>query len=164
MDKLEGTVSLLQQPKFMGFYNWSVSDNKIWGDANFASLFSIDKDHLIDGIPVERFLERISPDDRTRIAFAVHQAITTGEPYFESYEVVHPDGSTRKVAAFGRCLRNHEGIPSFFSGAAMDADPDRIAAHEDPLENLCRAAISLARQRDNKIALRYLESALFALG
>lgn len=164
MDPLRGSAALLQQPKFMGFYNWSVSDNKIWGDANFASLFSIDKKHLIEGISVERFLERVSPDDRTRIAFAVHQAITTGEPYFETYAVLHPDGSTRQVAAFGRCLRNQEGVPSFFSGAAMDADTNQAANHEDPLENLCRAAIVLAKQRDNKLAVRYLESAIFALG
>lgn len=155
---------LLQQPKVLGYYNWSVSDDKIWGDANLAACFSIDKHDLVEGIAIERFLTCVSAEDQPRIALAIHRAIAMGEPYSETYRVVHPDGSRRQVVAFGRCLRNEDGIPSFFSGVVISGEADDVAVIDDPLEAHCRAAIGLARQRNQQIAVRYLEAALFALG
>jgi hypothetical protein len=160
-DKNHGVT--LRQPNSMGFYNWSLSDNRIWGDANFASLFSIDRHQLVEGVPVERFLACIAEEDRPRIALAVHQAITTGIAYSETYKVAHPDGSRRQVTAFGRCLRNEDGIPLFFSGAAMDDDSDHAAVSEDPLLAHCKAALELAKQRDRQMTVRHLEAALFTL-
>ena len=142
MDNYKNRGVMLQQPNLMGFYNWSISDNRIWGDANFASLFSIDRQQLVEGVPVEHFLKCIAEEDRPRIAFAVHQAITTGETYNETYKVAHPDGSRRQVTAFGRCLRNEDGIPLFFSGAAMDDDAEHVAVSEDPLLAYCKAALT----------------------
>lgn len=148
----------------MGFYNWAVSDNKIFGDDNFASIYSIDSQQLVNGIPVERFLACISADDLPRIAFAVHRAIVTGQPYNETYDVITPSGSKRKVVAYGRCLQNEKGIPSFFSGTAMALDSDTLAIGTDPLEAHCRAAIGLAKQRHKALTVRHLEAAVFSLG
>jgi len=58
----------------LGFYNWTVVDNCLTGDAIFASLYGFTLDEVVRGVTTEDVMARIIPGDRERVAFEVTPA------------------------------------------------------------------------------------------
>lgn len=94
------------------------------------------------------------------IAGNVHQAIVKGEPSSGRFRVLRPDGSALSLVSFGRCLRDDIGVPTFYTEAVMAASSPQVAEGNDGLEAHCRAALALAQERGNELAIRYLSSAI----
>jgi PAS domain-containing protein len=147
----------------MGFFTWIVGANTLYGDPMFADIYGLPQEDLAAGIPVEKVIERIDPRDQAQIARSVHDAILGGNQTSSSYRVIDPDGGSRKILSFGRCLRDEEGIPSIFSGAIVEADATQVIFASEPLRAHCRAALELAEAAGEEGVARYLSLALSEL-
>ena len=147
----------------MGFFTWSVPDNILFGDAVFAALYEIPELELRKGLPVEQILTRMVEHDRPAMAQRIHEAIVSGETTSSSYRIRLCSGASRELVAFGRCIRDDTGVPSYFTGAVMDKSLPGVVFGDDALEAHCRSAYSLAKKSGNDLAARYLSSALTLL-
>jgi hypothetical protein len=64
------------------------------------------------------------------------------------------------VVLTGCCLRNELGLASFFCGIVIEKKAALVLDGSEPFQAYCDAALSLARERGNLLAARYLKSAL----
>ncbi|WP_320188489.1 hypothetical protein RMS29_026490 (plasmid) [Agrobacterium rosae] len=148
----------------MGFFTWHVSSNMLFGDPVFAGLYDIPNGEASAGIDVENILGKISNKDRPRIAKNIHDAIITGQFSSAQYQIDLAGGRNRSLVAFGRCLHDQDGVPSFYSGTIIEVTSSRASLGDDPLLVFCRAALNLAEQRGSELTARYLSSALLSAG
>lgn len=114
----------------IGFFTWDLEHDRNCGDHVMAELFDMDKNELSTGVSIEVILSRIAVEDKERLAKAVHEAITTGSFYGETYSVLHRDGKRRSVSAYGRCFRDAEGSPTHYAGFVTDV-PSIAATSEE---------------------------------
>lgn len=147
-----------------GFFTWSVAENLVFGDSKLSSFYEVDPDDFVKGIAVEVILKLIVPGDREQVAFDIHTAILSGNAASSHYSVSLRNGTTKSLISFGRCFKDDNGVPSYYSGAVMVAETSPVMVCENPLETHCKLALDLARSRGNDLAARYLASALVALG
>jgi len=147
----------------IGFYTWNLTIDRCYGDEVFSRLFDIDIRDVNEGVPIELILSRVCDTDRPRLAKAIHDAITTGSFYTETYSVYRECGGYRKVTAFGRCLRFSDGTPSHYTGFVVDASTNPVVTGETPLEVHSRAALRLAQEQGLDLVARYLRSVLGVL-
>lgn len=147
----------------MGFFTWSVPDNILFGDTVFAALYEMAEHDLRKGVAVEQILAKILEHDRPLMAKRIHEAIVSGETTSSAYRIRMSNGASRELVAFGRCIRDDTGVPSYFTGAVMDKSLPGVVFGDDPLEAHCRFAHSLAKTTGNELAARYLSSTLTLL-
>lgn len=146
----------------LGFYSWNVPENLVFGDDNFAGFFEFDVFALRQGLPIETILERIRPNDRSRIARAIHTAILQGGLYQETYRIIRPDGGALTVMASGRCFRDETGTPACWAGMVV-ADPLEQLEQQNPLEFHCRAALEIAEQSGQRTVAGQLRTVLHVI-
>lgn len=99
-----------------GIFSWNVGDDVLYADTAVAFLFGLDPQETLAGLPGQRYLDRIHPDDRPATAALWSEAIQTGKPYHAEYRVTGLDGNERLVMAFGRCFRQPTGDPTHYAG------------------------------------------------
>ena len=155
-----GNINIISLGQAMGFYNWDVLENRLYGDSYLAELYGLPREDLAKGMQVEKIFSIILEEDRPSIAANIHRAILTGEASNGQFRVLHPNGAARSLIAFGRCLRDETGIPTFYTGAVLDASSSVKSHTTDPLQAYCRAALAVAEGRGNELAARYLSSAI----
>lgn len=148
----------------LAFFSWDLERDLVFGDEMLGALFDLDGHDLARGVPIIPFVEKICENDRERVAKSIHCAIENGSPYQETYSIWHRNGKTRTVVAAGRCFRDVDGVPSIYSGTIVDITEARAFATSDPLRMHCLAALELARLRANDLVVRYINSALGAIG
>jgi PAS domain S-box-containing protein len=108
-------------------YEWDVTSDRLWGDANFDHIFGTVRD--VDGTaPLARFVEAVHPDDRERVMAAVMRTVETGDDYDIEYRVVNV--VERWVSARGRIApRDEHGIVRFH-GVVLDITARKRAEQE----------------------------------
>ena len=106
----------------IGTFDWDVPGDRLYLDARFAQLFSVEPELAASGAPLSEFVASIHPDDRAAVSDKVQQACKTGE-YAAEYRVLQPDGSVRWVFARGRCHQDAAGNPTRFLGVIVDVIP-----------------------------------------
>ncbi|TNM65251.1 hypothetical protein [Aliirhizobium smilacinae] len=142
----------------MGFFTWFVSGNLFHGDSLFAALHGLSLEDLSAGLGVENVLSCIDAKDQPVVARGLSDAISTGERCSLEY-ATHHDSIHRDIALIGCCLRNEDGLASFFSGIVIEKKEAFFLDGSDPFKAYCDAALSLAQERGNLLAIRYLKSA-----
>jgi PAS domain-containing protein len=160
---LDGNIGV-QNIAPIGFYSWSVPENRVHGDEVIAEIFGLPASELAAGAPIEKVIRYVDDGDKQTLAKAMHEAIVTGEPFQCEYWLTHPGGRRVHVHAIGRCLRDAEGVPSIYSGTCTIQPQAASELSGDPLETHCRAALGIATKRRHALAARYLTSALNVLG
>ncbi|MGO4838874.1 PAS domain-containing protein, partial [Rhizobiaceae sp. 2RAB30] len=103
----------------VGTFDWHIPSDKLYSDARFAEMFSVDPVEAEKGAPIAAFMGGIHPDDRPRIAKAVDDAIANGAKYAQEYRLLRADSTVRWIEARGECLYD-QGKPTRFPGAAVD--------------------------------------------
>ena len=146
----------------MGFFSWDLGCDKLYGDDIIGEIFDCSPSEMAEGVCINRIIDQIDPQDRQRIAKAIHTAIVTGDPYQEMYSVVRDKHVPVKVVALGRCLRSPDGVPSIYTGIVF-AYGDGVRLGRDPLLMHAEAALDLAQKSGNELAARYFSSALRTL-
>jgi light-regulated signal transduction histidine kinase (bacteriophytochrome) len=104
----------------VGTWDWDVPQDRIYCNAQFAKLYSIDPQIAAAGAPLAAFLTPIHPDDRDRIGKALAVAVQTGGELSEEHRLVQQDGSVRWVHARGRCHCDAAGNASRFPGVLFE--------------------------------------------
>ncbi|MBW6420633.1 PAS domain-containing protein [Rhizobium sp. XQZ8] len=160
---LDGDIGV-QNIALIGFYSWSVPENRVHGDEVIADIFGISVKELALGAPIEVVIRYVDDGDKQMLAKAVHHAIITGEQFQCDYRLTHPNGRKIHIHAIGRCLRDADGVPSIYSGTCTIMPQEAGDVSRDPLESHCRAALGIATKRRHALAARYLTSALNVLG
>lgn len=143
----------------IGFFTWFVAGNLFHGDSLFAALHGTTVEDLAAGVAVEDLICGMGEHDQPRVAEGFYQAIKTGERCCLEY-MTYPDGIPRNVILTGCCLRNDQGLASFFCGIVVEKKAAIILDGSEPFQAFCDAALSLARERGNLLAARYLKSAI----
>ena len=132
-DKLARSEERLQialgASTMVGIWDWDLVTDLIYADPNFAEIYTVEPERAAAGAPLEEYTKNFHPDDMP--AFEEELArVFSGQPTFEAeYRIVQPDGGARWVHARGRLIRNNEGKPIRFSGAAVEIT-DRKQAEE----------------------------------
>ena len=103
----------------IGAWDWDVPSDRVYANAKFAELFSVDPERAAVGAPISEFLDGIYPEDRSRVAESIQEAIATGANFVEEYRVSQQDKSVRWVMARGRC-HLQAGMPVRFPGVVFD--------------------------------------------
>jgi PAS domain S-box-containing protein len=109
-------------------YEWDVTSDRLWGDANFDFIFATQRD--ADGTaPLARFVAAIHPDDREHVMRAVKHTVETGAEYDVEYRVV-AGPEERWVSARGRLERDDAAGIVRFHGAVLDITARKNAEQE----------------------------------
>ena len=116
----------------VGIWDWDVQGDRVMADQRFATLYGVDPEQAIAGVPIAQFLESIHPDDVDSLSRAINEAVETGSPYTHEYRVVRPDGDVRWVSTHGQCARDADDTPTRFLGVAFDIT-ERVRAEEAAL-------------------------------
>jgi PAS domain-containing protein len=146
-----------------GTYTWNLATNMVVADANMARFFDLSYDRVRNGLPIERFIEKIHPEDRAIVAKAIHDTIITGDPYQQDYRLTHADGTVTRIMAFGQCFRDENGTPSQYAGMAFPMAESPVDYPADTLLLLCQTAQDYAESANNDAVSRLLELAVLHL-
>jgi len=130
----------------VGTFEWDVAADRLWGDANFARIFSITLD-LASAAPLADYLAAIHPADRDRVMKLVSYTLETGKDYEAEYRIVSGT-QVRWVIARGKVERDGNGRVARFAGVVLDVtarkqaeDAVRIAFESAELERRRLAAV-----------------------
>lgn len=104
----------------IGAWDWDVQGDRVFANARFATLFSVDPARAAAGEPISSFVEAMHPADSPAVNEKIERALQTGEDYVAEYRLIQRDKSIRWVHARGRCHRNEEGVPTRFTGVVFD--------------------------------------------
>lgn len=148
----------------MAFFSWDLAEDRFYGDVALAELFDIEASVMASGLPILALMDRISIDDRPRVAASIHRAITSGMVYQEQYRIDHARRGAVDVLSVGRCLKDGAGIPFIYNGTIMEVSSTVASSVADPLTGYCKSALEIAQKRGNELAARYLSSALKVIG
>jgi PAS domain S-box-containing protein len=78
---------------------------------------------LPDDCPTETMsdiLKRVHPHDQAEVGEVCRRTLEEQTPFNVVYRAVRPDGSIRWLRSRGRVLLGDDGLPSYFTGAAVD--------------------------------------------
>jgi PAS domain S-box-containing protein len=132
----------------VGWWDWEVQSDRVYGNADMARLFGVSEEGLRDGLPREVFFVNIHPGDRGWLRETVQEAVATGAPFRADYRVVRPDGESW-VSARGQCLFNDRGEPWRFPGVAIDITDKKVTEQQlrdsDAARELALNAAQLGR-------------------
>lgn len=148
-----------------GTFTWKVSEDTVYADSVVATLFGIPERDAEQGLPLNRFLQAIYPDDLQGVSKAIAGALKSGSPYRAEYRVVSSTGKISRVLAMGRCFCDTTGRPIAYSGMLFDMTPDETTLWQDEemVEN-CVAAFKAAKRAGNELVTYLLSMALIEIG
>lgn len=102
----------------MGSWEWNIRTGDLfWSDEIFR-LFNLPIDAF--DASYSAFLERVHPDDRSRVEEAVRLAVEEGADYALDHRIVRPDGEIRFVYEHGEVERDPMGAPLRMRGIVQD--------------------------------------------
>jgi len=121
-------LELAMRAGVIGAWDWDVTNDRVYSDAQFAETFDVSAGQAVDGVPLSVFMAGIHPDDRDYVTESVRAAAEDFRDFSEEYRVT-PKGEVRWILARGRCYPDSAGRPARFPGIAIDIT-ERKAAEE----------------------------------
>ena len=114
-----GNLQMCEPPaQFVGVWDWDVGNNRTYADEVCGSFFGHHAKAAAGGLPLERFTDRIYPDDiprfRTNLQSAMKQGVFQAE-----YRVIAKDRA-RWVRAQGNFTLDSAGKPLRGLGSIVD--------------------------------------------
>lgn len=104
-----------------GLFTWDIPDNTLYADGAIAELFGLDAGEAALGLPLERYIERIHPEDRPRIIRAIRDSILAAASKHEAYRVRGADDTYVHVECFTRGFCDKDGMPIRYAGIVVPA-------------------------------------------
>lgn len=112
----------------VGTWDWDVPADRIYADSRFALLYGLDPAEAAGGLPIERYLAGIHPDDAAQVAAGIEQALAQGDVFAQEYRTTDRDGTVHWIFARGRCFHDRDGRPTRFPGAVVDITREKLHA------------------------------------
>ena len=110
-----------------GIWDWDITNNVLTTDERIGSLFGLSSEEAKAGVPVERILAKVHPDDIERVETAIKTAVSRGSLYREEYRILQSDGSSRWISARGHAQMNDAGVAIRFPGVGVDITLEKNA-------------------------------------
>jgi PAS domain S-box-containing protein len=107
----------------MGSFDWDLRQDVVVPSDELLRLTGVQPGSAPGG--VERFLERVHPDDRERVRTALERSRSTGEALELESRVVRPDGGQRILLTNAEVLRGPDGTPERLVGVSRDVTEHR---------------------------------------
>ncbi|MGO4355100.1 PAS domain-containing protein [Rhizobium sp. RAF36] len=104
-----------------GIFTWDIASNLLYVDSALAEIYGFDPVVAASGQPIEKFLERVHPEDRPRLAKIIGQGIVQDIPQQVTYRVPNAEGRYVAVTAFARSFYDKSSNPIFCSGIVVPA-------------------------------------------
>jgi len=104
----------------VGTWDWDIVNDRVFANAKFAELYSVDPARAAVGERIGAFLEGIHPDDRERVTAEINQSMQSRSDFASEYRLLQRDGTIVWVFARGRGQFDPNGTPVRLSGAAVD--------------------------------------------
>ncbi|MDA8170538.1 MAG: PAS domain S-box protein [Nitrospiraceae bacterium] len=97
--------------------NWEVDlrTSMVTGSAELYRLFNLER-----GLPLDAYIEKFHPDDRSMVVEAINSAIKEGKPYHIDYRIIPSPGEIRFVHAEGQLNIDDNGCAAGFFGTVQD--------------------------------------------
>lgn len=126
LQQSEMYLSEAQRLSHTGSFGWHVASGEmIWSEETFR-IFGFDRAPSIKHATV---LQRIHPDDRTRVQRTVDSASLDGKDFEHGYRLLMPDGAIKYVHARAHAVTNPSGDTEFI-GAVTDVTARKRAEAE----------------------------------
>jgi PAS domain S-box-containing protein len=103
-----------------GTWVWDIGTDLLHVDERFATLYGLNPEQALAGLPTATFFTAIHPDDRARIKIAVAGILAGAETFSKEFRIVAPDGAVSWVHGRGQGEQNDEEQPVRFSGLLVD--------------------------------------------
>jgi len=100
-------------------WDWDLASDAVWWNESFQALFGYQPQDVSPRLTFR--IERIHPDDRTRVTAGMLAAIASGKTFWsDEYRFLRGDGSTAHVLDRGYVARTPDGKAIRMIGAMMD--------------------------------------------
>lgn len=143
----------------VGAWFWDIPNDRFTIDEAFAASFGIDAALGYSGIPLERIIATVHPDDREGLRAAIDEAIARGGPYAHQYRVRRVDGRYYWIEANGRVDHAADGTPTNFPGVLIDVEERRaVEAERDRAIAMLRNLTDQLEQRVNERSAELLKA------
>ncbi len=109
----------------LGTWVWDVPADRIIADEQFARSFGIDPALCRLGLPPQRVMDSVHPEDRDLVSGEVAAAVARGGAYRCEYRVLRSDGVYRWIEASGRVELGPDGAALRFPGVLVDIEERR---------------------------------------
>ena len=123
----ERTRFALTASESVGTWDWDIPNDLVRTGGHFARYYGVDPERAEAGAPLAAFTRNIHPDDWERVGEAITRTMETGCEFVSEYRLVQADGSSRWVAARGRCIRSEDGAPVRFPGVTIEITERKTA-------------------------------------
>lgn len=129
-------------------YEWNLDEDRLRIHGALAEAFGVSAAVASDGLPLQRFVDGIHPDDRERVMKQVQRNVGQNEPFDTEYRLLG-GGQNRTVLSRGRVATLAGGERSFV-GVLIDLTQEkeaeqRLRANEEMLLEQTRALQILNR-------------------
>jgi PAS domain S-box-containing protein len=102
----------------MGTWKWDIVTNQDTRDANFNRILGLKAAESTQ--PVEDFVERVHPEDRTAVDQELKRSIRERDIYLAEFRIVRPDGTERWLRDQGLPFYDEQDMISYMTGAVVD--------------------------------------------
>lgn len=123
LQRSQSELAAAQEIAHLGNWTWDVGTGAIvWSDEVFR-IFGVEvgqHEPTYEGV-----LDYVHPEDRTRVAVAVADALRGQADYDIEHRIVRPDGSLRTVHQRARVVRDMSGQPLRMRGTVQDVTERR---------------------------------------
>lgn len=113
----------------VGIWDWDIPGDRVYTDADFATLYGVEPAEGIRGVSVVSFTANMHPDDIERVKREIAAAVRTGSDFSSEYRLLQRGGAVRWVFAKGRCYHDDHGKPLRFPGVTIDIT-ERVAMEQ----------------------------------
>ncbi|MFM7580484.1 MAG: PAS domain-containing protein [Microcystaceae cyanobacterium] len=126
-------LSLALKSGAIGCWDLDLADNSLYWDDRMYEIYGVDK-QAIGSVVYENWAERLHPEDRPGTERLLQQAILGEAEYNTEFRIIHPDGSTRFIKAYGTVSKDEQGQPQRMIGINFDIS-DRKKVEQEMLES-----------------------------
>jgi signal transduction histidine kinase/ActR/RegA family two-component response regulator len=111
----------------LGSWEWDAAQNKVTWSNETRRLYGFSEADF--GASMAQCLERVHPEDRARVQFALNDALSSGGPYVCDHRALLPDGTIRMMHGLGEVVVNEQGQGVKIIGTTQDVtEADRAEA------------------------------------
>jgi len=125
----------MRYPPIDGFWTWDIKRDRVYGDANLYAYFGLTLEEFSHGAPLERWMQSIDREDRTRVRLAIRKSVEQRAGFREVYKVRSDKMGLRKILAVGQCHVDGAGEAALYPGWFVDLTQDG-ECEERPLREI----------------------------